>query len=702
MARPVEKNVPVFRPRARLMLLLGDQLIRDSGVAAFELVKNAYDADATGCIVSLCDIDRADGSGRITVDDDGHGMDLATVLNVWLEPGTEYRKDQRESGWRTSKFNRLPLGEKGVGRFAVHKLGRHIVMTTRKAKCPEVVVEIDWCEFEANRYLSEVPVNVYEREALLFTGPKTGTRIEVTGLRESPWSRRRVRALYRAVTAICSPFKGPDTFAPMLEMQPASDWLDGLLRAEDVLDSAPFHFHGDIVGSELCYTYRFKPMHMRDRVEGRIVRNRKMAVTAEMRDPETDKKNIDRVDLGKHAIGPIKLEFRVFDRDPGVLKLTATDRLGLLNVLNTMGGVRVYRDGMRVYDFGEPGNDWLELGGRRVNVPARRISNNLVMGAITLHADESTALIEKTNREGFVENEAYREFWNAVRFAIQQAEQERYIDKSRIRKAYSKGTTNEPVLDDLGALRTTVGKLGLSNELGPYLDRIESQYRDVQDRLLVAAGAGLNLAAVMHEIEKGILNLKKAIEGDVDRERLVSLAKQLSDMVDGLSWLTKKTGQVRISARVLIRQAILNSEFRFRGHGIRMVNGMDKGDPDFEVRCSRRLITAALMNLIDNAIYWVDNKGAKDKQVYLGTTFEMNGLPAIVVADNGQGFHDPPEYVVQPFFSRKPDGIGLGLHITEEIMKSHKGRLLFAEKGDITLPRALDGAVILLEFGKTR
>jgi hypothetical protein len=46
-----------FRPRARLLRLLGDQLIRDAYIAVFELVKNAYDADATRAVVTLIDID---------------------------------------------------------------------------------------------------------------------------------------------------------------------------------------------------------------------------------------------------------------------------------------------------------------------------------------------------------------------------------------------------------------------------------------------------------------------------------------------------------------------------------------------------------------------------------------------------------------------------------------------------------------------
>ena len=242
MGKRVKKNAksgtrrPVFRPRARLMLLLGDQLIRDAGIAVFELVKNAYDADATGCVVTLQDIADEENDGRIVVEDDGHGMNLDTVMNVWLEPGTEYRKAQRERGERSSKFNRLPMGEKGVGRFAVHKLGRVVKLVTRSSGCSEVVVTVNWREFETGKYLSEIPVSVIERRPEAFTGRRTGTQITIRDLRDHPWTRRRVRALYRAVTSICSPFGGPEDFTPMLELEPRSDWLKGLMQPEEALD----------------------------------------------------------------------------------------------------------------------------------------------------------------------------------------------------------------------------------------------------------------------------------------------------------------------------------------------------------------------------------------------------------------------------------------------------------------------------------
>lgn len=71
-----------------------------------------------------------------------------------------------------------------------------------------------------------------------------------------------------------------------------------------------------------------------------------------------------------------------------------------------------------------------------------------------------------------------------------------------------------------------------------------------------------------------------------------------------------------------------------------------------------------------------------------------------MVADNGPGFIDPPEYLVRPFFSRKPDGMGLGLHLASEVAKLHGGTLEFPDRGDLGLPKGFDGAIVAIVFGE--
>ena len=151
-----------------MLLLLGDQLIRDAGIAVFELVKNAYDADASSVDIEMLNADDPK-KGQIIVSDNGIGMGWNVVTQVWLEPGTDYRESQKKKGIRTAIHNRTPLGEKGIGRFAAHKLGRFIKLVTREVDAPEVVVQINWDDFLGDQYLSDTTVSVIEQAPMTFS-----------------------------------------------------------------------------------------------------------------------------------------------------------------------------------------------------------------------------------------------------------------------------------------------------------------------------------------------------------------------------------------------------------------------------------------------------------------------------------------------------------------------------------------------------
>ena len=690
-----------FKPRARLLRLLGDELIRDPNIAIFELVKNAYDADASYSRVLMLDVhDRQ--SGSIVVRDDGTGMNWDTLTGVWLEPGTDFRKRQRgEDEKRSPNFGRLPLGEKGVGRFAAGKLGDRVTLTTRAKDQPEIVVEINWEELVSHDYLSEALVPIRTREPCVFTGERTGTILEISLLRED-WTRRMVRNAHRAITSICSPFDEPGDFRAELRVFPNRGWLSDLLDPKAVIDQALFTATGRIWGVKgegeyVDYDYEFKPPRGMDRVSGRRIEQRALKLPTRPKSRADDATNTD---LADHAVGPVSFTLHIFDRDPQIFRLISTDRSGVRQFLDQNGGVRVYRDGMRVYNYGELGDDWLDLSGRRVNVPSARLSNNIVTGAFFLDLERSGDLIEKTNREGFVENDAYRSFRDSVMRTVDLITNERNKDKLRIRNSYS--TPNQSLVEVVDDLRQVLLQRGMLGEISEYVDRLERQYVDMRDRLLTSAGAGLSLAMVIHEVEKGIGELKRAVERDVSIDRIKELVNHLTDLVDGLTYLTRRSGSSVERASRLVRQSLFNTEYRLNYHSIEAFNGFDMGGEDFEIRCTRRLVIATLMNLIDNSIYWLDQKGSDNAAVYMGPSWEFSEGPAIVVADNGPGFRDPPGLLVEPFISNKPDGMGLGLHLADEVMKAHGGVLHFPEAGEIALPPEIDGAVVALVFNKER
>ena len=696
-----------FKPRARMLQLLGDQLIRSPDIAVFELLKNSYDADATAATVTLRHL-KSPGRASIVVEDDGSGMTFNTVLNVWLEPGTDHRARQKEEGRRSPRFHRLPMGEKGIGRFAVHKLGRVVELVTRASDSDEVVVAIDWDDLERNDYLSDAALRVVERAPLVFAD-RTGTRITVSRLRDT-WTRGMARSLRRSVTAMTSPFEEVSSFQPKLVLKPDSDWFDGLLDPARVLDSALFYAKATVDPDawKISYDYEFIPpagsritprqaaktdisMGGGDEAPRRTKYLRRLKLTAEEARQDTS-----RPDMG---VGTFTLVLHIFDLDRATQQLLQlTDHRGITEFLQTNGGVRVYRDGIRVYDYGEPENDWLELDARRVNVPAERISNRLVLGAVHLDSSQSAGLVEKTNREGFVESTSYQLFRSAVQSAIQHLVAERNRDKQTLRdNAKKPRDAAEPVTRALGELRERVNKLGLKDDLGPLIDRAETEYEGFRQTLLVTAGAGLTMTVVVHEVEKAVKELNRALDREATRERLVELGQHLAEVIDSLGFIARRSDRTAEKASDLIAVALRTIDYRFSHHGVVVHNDFNP-DNDFTVTGQRRLIVGALLNLFDNAIYWLTAAAPAVKRLYVGPTRDLGDSPGILVADNGPGFLDPPDLVVRPFMTRKVDGMGLGLYIANEVMRAHDGRLLIPTPGTAGAPAGYEGACIALLF----
>lgn len=469
MAEPVS-----FRTRARLLLLLGEQLIRDAGLAVFELVKNAYDADARHCTVTMHDLTDPDAA-RIIVEDDGAGMTPEIIRDVWLVIGTDFRAKQRADGTRSPEFHRLPLGEKGVGRLAIHKLGRKIIVTTRARGGKETVLTVNWDEFESSTDLSSVKMNLDTRKPVIFTGDKRGTHIEITNLRERNWTRAKVRGLHRSVSSLCSPFDAPDSFKVTLKLEPRSDWLEGLLDAKKVLKNAPYRAHGWFEGNQLHFNYQFRPLPGME-MDGTSITDHVSTLAHKVG------RKAEPLDLSRHKIGRVHFDFYLFDLDTAVLKIANADKATLKTYLSENGGVRIYRDGVRVFDFGEPGNDWLNLDARRINRPTVKTGNRQILGALQLDAEQSTDLKEKTNREGFIENEAYQDFTEAVIWVLTQAEAQRMPDQERVRSLYSPtGSKKRPVIEELNDLREDLAKRGWLPEVEQHLDRIEKQFNEVQE-----------------------------------------------------------------------------------------------------------------------------------------------------------------------------------------------------------------------------
>lgn len=703
----------IFKPRARLLLQLGDQLIKNENIAVLELVKNSYDADARNVKIKMENVGNRE-LGRIEIIDDGIGMDEDIIKNAWLEPGSDYKENQYRQNKLSEKYNRLPIGEKGIGRFGVHKLGDKIELITRKEGKNEIVVQIDWQEFAKKKYLDQAEIKIVERTPEYFIRNKHGTRIIITNLR-TDWDRRMVRDLYRSLFTLSSPFKTVDHFTISFDID-NKDWISDFIKWDEVKDFALYYFKVKLAGSEIKeFTYKFTPWEDLDKVKPKTITLDDQFVQdhQSIEVPSADdKKQKVVINLDKYNIGEVVFEGYIFDRDLKLLNLLEEQKIRQIkNYLDENGGIRVYRDNLRINEYGEKSNDWLSLDLRRVNVPTKRISNNIILSLINLKREDSSDLIEKTNREGFVENEAYNDFKAAILYVIGLVEKLRQVDKAEVRDKYSPSEQEEPVLHLTNELKTYIEKNieeeKVRERVKKYIDDIERDYNEINEILLTTAGAGLTLGVGIHEVEKLIKELVQAAKSERITGKLNDLIKDIQTTVNNYLDLLKQSDKEIFSLKDLIKSALSNVEYRLKVHDIKIIDAFEKFSFEPKIECSRRFFLSAILNVIDNSIYWLEKKSRNlnrvntvfHKKILIDLIEEKNDKITILIVDNGNGFTLPTSKIIKPFITGKDDGMGLGLHITNQIMKVLNGYLLFPEKGDYDLPDEFaNGAKIAFQF----
>jgi hypothetical protein len=147
-----------FTVDTHLFRELGELLVGRDSTALVELIKNAYDADATRVTVHGEDLDDPE-RGRIVISDDGNGMTPRQFEDGFLCIASRVKE---EGGRRSRRHGRRYTGAKGVGRLAAHKLARRMQiysipdLTTNPPTAEAVCAAIDWDLVEACRTLAEV------------------------------------------------------------------------------------------------------------------------------------------------------------------------------------------------------------------------------------------------------------------------------------------------------------------------------------------------------------------------------------------------------------------------------------------------------------------------------------------------------------------------------------------------------------------
>lgn len=716
-----EINVP-FKPVARMILQLGDKLIRNQKVAISELVKNSYDADSSIVIIDMNDIDDAE-KGEIIIYDNGTGMDIDTITNVWMVPGTDFKENQLIKEELSEKFSRLPIGEKGIGRFGVHKLGNKIELISKKDGSLPIYLNIDWNNFDSNKPLSEELVRIYEKDkSSFFENGSTGTYIRITKLRNS-WTKTDFRMFYRSSMALISPFNLTDSFVIDIRTN-LKEWDKDLLKADDIKEKALWNFKVTTKNGKLdTFYYEFKPYVNMKKLQSNVITEKDDLFKNDKNFKIFKEKEFKNIAFD--GFGDFEIEGYMFDFDPVTLDLsTIEDKTGIKQYLRENGGIRVYRDGMRIYDYGEVGNDWLGLDRKRINAPTAKIGNKLILGAIQLSRKDSKGLIEKTNREGFIENDVYTNFQEAIVFILNKINNLRNNDKDKIRRVYGdvvdlEESTEAVIVKVKKKINDSVPDKDNRDKILKDINTIQEHYIHMKEVLMKSAGTGLSYGLIIHEIDKLVTQISNKVTRDSKYEDLKNVTDRLKLTIEGISklFITSKMKEEKVND--LIENSLDYFELRAKDHKIDFIHAY-KENKNFTIKCAENFFINMMINLMDNSIYWLkywtqDLLTEKKSRKIFVTTFEDEDSINIIFADSGFGFTTDPEYAVLPFKTGRLQNeneneklsMGLGLYFVNEIMKMHNGELRIIKESDIKrkykIPdEFMDGAFHILKFYKDK
>lgn len=711
------ENLYPIRAQSHLLHLLGEELIGDDRLAVFELVKNGYDADANEVEVTLNLGVQAEKS--IVVQDSGTGMSLADITGSWLELATDSKRKIRNQ--RTKRHRRLPLGEKGVGRIAAFKLGRFITLTTKAEDQPEYEVTIDWnALLKQGRYLESLRVPVRtNKNPKVFLGKSTGTRIVISGLTREHWARGDLRKLYRLVTSLASPFQAPDQFAVRFNAPGRESDLDDLISPNNFLDLAVWKFNFTISGQTFDWSYDFNPPHWKTVKPRHIKRkdDRLMLTPKDDQEAKKTRESSDEMLLLKAAdldgIGRIEGRIYAYYRRSEVLNSTG-NASQVKSWLDDQTGVRVYRDGVRVFTYGEKNDDWLGLNVRRINTPAGKLGTNSIVAGIHLRLDESDGLHEKTNREGFDQNGTFERLRRIVLSVFEHLERQHSGDRGLLDNVI-RGTANEKPLrfvEAMDHLRTGLKNRKLDPSFSKDIDAIEREFVQLRDVMTNAGMAGLNLAVIFHEVEREVEALATSLDRGVDADTLRERIEHLHQLLQGFAPLLRKNTSRSLFASAVVRAALMTREPRFKHHKVTLSAPLLlKKESDFKLRGVSNLISGALGNLLDNALFWARYRKERDERenaaaVLVATDWdEKSNSGFIAVIDNGPGFSIPNDRAIQPFVTQRPGGMGLGLYFAKQVMDQCGGELTLHSaselRDEIAIPSMFDGAAVVLRFGET-
>lgn len=677
MVTKEQNGTSKIRPKARLIRTIGDELISNDNVAIVELVKNSYDADAHHVKI-IFNEPNTKNNGLIIIKDDGSGMDLNTVINNWLQVANNSKKHINKT-----KLGRKVLGEKGIGRFAASKLSKKIQLITKRADDNEVVINIDWDDFsDDNKFLDEYECKWEVRTPKLIKDHGT---ILILNELISVWDNSKFEELNMSLSRLISPFSPPDDFAIELQVPIEYEKFNGTILPPRTLNKPDYSIKGEMIEDGIAL---FEYMSKNN--------DKSLSLKEEI---------LIGKDFKIPTCGPFKFEFRVWNRDNDSIKQLARETgsfvTGIKKDLNQAAGISIYRDGFRVLPYGEAKNDWLRLDIRRVQNPTRNLSNNQIVGYISISKEKNPLLIDQSNREGIIDSKEFSDLQNSILSLLTILEINRYKEKRQQTdedkdieyKGLFKKINFEPVIELINK------KLPNDTEAKQIINKTTSEinegFKEAQAVILRyrrLSTLGSLLDRVLHEgnnslykidSEAKILQIeynKGNITKDEFNQHITYIRNQRQIIANLFVALAPLSGGRQENPTNFIMEKAINEIFLIYKRDLNKYKiHTEIPTTETTIKYSESEFKQIIINLLINSIYWLSMIKDRDRLIKININ-ENNDKIVLLFSDNGPGVKDEDiPFIFKPYFSRKSNGIGLGLTIVGEIVTENNGSFEYIE-----------------------
>jgi signal transduction histidine kinase len=708
----LESGEEAFTIESRIIREFGERLVKHPEVALLELIKNGYDADARTCTV---DHDYPD---HLTVTDTGHGMTLEEFQNGWMRIGTS----SKESKSTSRAFNRSISGEKGIGRFAVRYLGRHLVLETtafdkKRKRKTTLQANFNWPQFDRNEDLGTVKVPYQLVEAKADT--PLGTVLRVTQLRAST-EKIDFRQVLTASLGLLSPYQAllrklDDDDQEDLPAAPSNNATTEDPGFNLVINSAGFEDKASVANAILKnFVFRCVVSVEGGRLALRLYRR-------------GEKKPWLRVnDRFENLVGRVYADIRFFPARKGTFSGMPVDGREARTWVKNHAGVAVFDRDFRVLPYGTAGDDWLALSADtarnqrnpqssvaqrhfpmdeatrkstqlnymlRLPYPSQLVGAVQVFGVRSKDQDGDEGLLATADRQGFVENEAYKQLVDIVRGAAEvmaYADRELQLEEEERETAEAAKTAHEETQEAIAQIRlnanlTTSEKASLVKRLALAQEASERHGNLARSRdaaLEVMSLLGVVAGFMTHEFGTAINQLERshAILAKLAKNN-AALAKEataihahiavLKDFVAYSQGYVKGTSIVpdkALPAKPRIKQ-VLRVFGKYASD--RQIEISEDVGADVRIpRVPISLYSGIVLNLYTNALKAVTARAGAEHQEIAVRAWNEKGFHRLQVSDTGVGIPSAlQERIFDPLFTttdsnRDPLGSGMGLGLT--------------------------------------